>query len=126
VTACVGTELSPEQVSTAPSNHAHTRPNDGLPDKMDTAQIKQGLDRLRPGIVACGTAAGLSGGKLRIQFAVEGRTGQVIQDELLEKHDADLAQCVHEGIQAMQTDGTSVFPTFEAERQRFSFNFAIR
>lgn len=91
---------------------------------MDTTQIKAGVDKLNPGVLACGERLGLtSGTKIPVRFVIEGSTGSITELEVLPPADAGLVDCVE---QAIVDAGPGVFPTFAAAEQQFQFNFRMR
>jgi hypothetical protein len=109
-----------------PEYEGPTEDEHDLPERMGVMQIKQGIDRLKPGIEACLIAAGLaSGSKFSIVFTIAGPTGAVIGAEFSAAERPELAQCVQEAIAAVQADGAGAFSRFTVEQQRFTFNFLV-
>lgn len=91
---------------------------------MEPSQIKEGVDKLNPGVLACGEQFGLSSGtRIPVRFVIEGSTGAIAEFEVLQPADAGLVSCVQK---VLVDAGPGVFPSFAADEQHFQFNFRMR
>lgn len=126
--ATAATPVEPDAADPAPPAEPtpHARPEAEPSGLLNTTEIKVGVDKLNPGVRACGKQFGLtSGTSIPVRFVIEGSTGSIAEYEVLPPLDAveGFVPCV---AQVIADAGPDVFPPFEAAVQRFQFNFRMR
>lgn len=96
-------------------------PPSSLPRKLGSAQIKLGIDGVKPAVEGCAAQYGAAAGTVVIiRFVLEGSTGSVRAAEAKDEHaGTKLGECVEAAAKQ------ATFAKFQASRQGFSFKFRL-
>ena len=104
---CVASRAKPE----APPEATKPPPDPNLPDQLSMAQVRTGMESVKPLAKVCGQQHGAPAGtEVRVKLSIAGDTGQVVSATALDLHaGTPLGSCVADALKQAK------FPSFKKQ-----------